>query len=61
MKYLLPPTVVIVDIALPLSVKADIVRPLSTENSESNSESDGEHFLLSQVGSGHPVIQREHR
>ena len=57
MKYLLPPTVVIVDIALPLSVKADIVRPLSTENSES----DGEHFLLSQVGSGHPVIQREHR
>jgi hypothetical protein len=55
LKYLLPPIVVIVDVALSLSVKADTVRTLSTEHSESK----GEHVLVSRVASGRPVIQRE--
>ena len=57
LKYLLPPIVLIVDVALSRSAKADTVRTLSTEHSESN----GEHVLVSRVASGHPVSQREHR
>lgn len=57
LKHPLPAIVVIVDVALSLSAKADTVRTLSTERSESK----GEHVLLSRVASGHPVIQREHR
>lgn len=57
LKYPLPSIVVIVDVALSLSVKADTVRTLSTEHSESR----GEHVLVSRVASGHPVIQGEHR
>jgi hypothetical protein len=57
LKYFLPPTVVIVDVALSLSVKADTVRTPLTEHSESK----GEHVFVSRVASGHPLIQREHR
>jgi hypothetical protein len=57
LKYLLPPTLLIIDVAVSLSVKADAVRTLSTEHSESR----GEHVLVSRVASGHPLIQREHR
>ena len=49
LKYLLPPIVMIVDVPLSFSVKADTVRALS------------EHVLVSRVASGGPVIQREHR
>ena len=57
LKYLLPTIVVIVDVALSLSGKADTVRTLSTEHSESK----GEHVLVSRVASGPPVSQPEHR
>jgi hypothetical protein len=57
LKYPLPTIVMILDVALSLSVKADTVRTLSTEHSESK----GEHVLVSRVASGHPLIQREHR
>jgi hypothetical protein len=56
LKYPLPSIVVIVDVALSLSGKADTVSALSTEHSERS-----EHVLVSRVASGHPVIQGEHR
>ena len=57
LKYPLPAIVVIVDVALSLSVKADIARTLSTEHSESK----GDHVLVSQVATGILLVEREHR
>jgi len=57
LKYLRPATVLIVDVGVSLSVKADTVRTLSTEHSESK----GDHVLVSPVATGILLVEREHR